>query len=57
MMNLSQLLLGIWLLLLGITWLGWVAISTQFLGGLAALTGLLVLFESVHPVVLYKRSV
>jgi len=54
-MSLGQLLLGIWLILLGITWLGWVTISTQFLGGLAAVTGLIWLVEGVHPLVLYRR--
>lgn len=54
-MSLSQLLLGIWLILVGLTWLTWVQISVQFLGGLAAITGLIWLIEGYHPIVLYRR--
>lgn len=56
-MSLSQLALAILLILVGITWLGWVAISVQFLGGLAAITGLLWLVEGYRPIVIYKRPV
>lgn len=56
-MSLGQLLLGLWLLLVGITWMTWVSISTQFLGGLAAVTGLIWLVESVHPITIYRRPV
>lgn len=54
-MQLGSLLLAIWLILVGLTWLTWVSISTQFLGGLAAVTGILLLVESYHPIVIYRR--
>lgn len=55
-MGLSHLLLGLWLLMVGLTWLGWVAISTQFLGGWVAVTGVLVLVEGYHPITIWKRA-
>lgn len=55
-MSLGHLLLGLWFILVGITWLTWVTISSQFLGGLAAITGLIWLLESYHPVTIWKRS-
>lgn len=54
-MSLSTLLLGVWLILVGITWLGWVAITLTFLGLWAFVTGIVLLIESVHPLVIYKR--
>lgn len=55
-MTLSNLLLGIWFILVGITWLTWVAIDTRFLGLWAFVTGIVLLVESVHPVTLWKRQ-
>lgn len=54
-MNLSSLLLAVFLILLGITWLGWVAISITFLGIWSLVTGILLLLEAYHPVVVYRR--
>lgn len=55
-LSLSQLLLGVWLILVGITWLGWVAISTHFLGLWAFVSGIVVLVETAHPLVIYRRQ-
>jgi hypothetical protein len=54
-MSLSSLLLAVWLILVGITWLAWVVISTQLLGLLAFITGLVWLLESAHPITVWKR--
>ncbi len=48
-MSLSSLLLAVWLILLGITWLAWVAISAKFLGIWAFVTGIVFLVEAVRP--------
>lgn len=53
-MSLSNLLLSIFLILLGVTWLAWIVIDTKILGLLAFVTGLAILFESAYPIV-YKR--
>lgn len=55
-MSLSTLLLGILLILLGIVWLGWVVISTKFIGIWALVTGIVILVESAHPITVYKRQ-
>lgn len=56
-MSLGTLLLGVFLILLGITWLTWVAISLTFLGVWAFVTGIVILLESsVRPIVVYKRQ-
>lgn len=49
-MSLGSLLLGIWLILVGVTWLSWVAIDAKFLGLLGFITGLVVLIESYRPI-------
>jgi uncharacterized membrane protein HdeD (DUF308 family) len=54
-MSLSTLLLAVFLILLGITWLGWVAISTTFLGVWALVTGIVWLLEAYHPIPLWTR--
>jgi hypothetical protein len=54
-MSLSSLLLAIWLILVGLAWLGWVTISTRFLGGWALVTGIVWLLESWHPITLPVR--
>lgn len=54
-MSLGSLALAIWLILVGLSWLGWVTISTKFLGGWAALTGLLLLLEAYHPITVWRR--
>lgn len=53
-MSLASLLLGIWLILVGVDWLAWVAISTKFLGLLAFITGLLWLISAYHPINISK---
>lgn len=55
-MNLSGILLAVWLILVGITWLGWVAIGTMFLGGFALVTGIVWLVEGVHPFPIFTRN-
>ena len=42
-MNISNLLLGLWLILVGVTWLGWVAIDVKLLGLLGFITGLVII--------------
>lgn len=54
-MSLGTILLAIWLILLGITFLTWVNISYQFLGGFAAVVGIILLVEGYHPITLFKR--
>lgn len=54
-MSLSTLLTAIFFILLGITWMGWVAISTMFLGVFAFITGLVWLLEAYHPVTVWQR--
>lgn len=55
-LTLSQLFLGALLILLGITWMGWVTIAPLFIGIMAFVTGILVLIDGVHPVVVVKRA-
>lgn len=54
-MALSTLLLAVWLILVGIVWLGWVTISIKFLGGWAAVTGIVMLVESYRPIAIPVR--
>lgn len=54
-MTLSSLLLAIFLILVGVTWLAWVTIDIKLLGLLAFITGLVFLVEGVHPLIIYKR--
>lgn len=54
-MSLSGLLLGIWLILIGLTWAGIVVITSKFLGFWALVTGILWLIEGYHPITVYKR--
>lgn len=49
-MNLSSLLLGLWLILVGATWLTWLSVDAKFLGLFAFITGLVWLIEGVHPI-------
>lgn len=55
-MSVSNLLLGVWLILVGVTWLTWVVIDTKFLGLLGFITGLAVLFEGARPLTVFKRQ-
>lgn len=52
-MSLSSVLLGIWLVLVGLSWAGIVSIGTSFLGFWALISGVLWLIELYHP--LWKR--
>lgn len=54
-MNLGSLLLAIWLILVGVTWAGWVAIDGKVLGLVAILTGVVWLIEAYHPIVIGNR--
>ncbi len=46
-MTLATLLLGIWVLLVGLTWAGVVEIGALFLGVWAIVTGILLLLEGL----------
>jgi uncharacterized membrane protein len=46
----SSLLLGIWLILVGVSGLGWITIDVKILGLLAFVTGLVILIEGVRPI-------
>lgn len=48
-MSLSSLLLGIWLILVGATWLTWLTVDAKFLGLWAFVTGIVWLIEGFHP--------
>lgn len=48
-MNLSSLLLGIWLVLVGIDRMDWADLSLKFLGVWAFVTGVVWLIEAYHP--------
>lgn len=54
-MNLSTLLLGVWLILVGVSWLAWVTVDVKLLGLLGFITGIVVLVEGVHPLTVWKR--
>jgi hypothetical protein len=56
-LHLSHVLLALWLILIGLLWLTWITINMKLLGGLAVVTGVLVLIEGVHPIVLYRHRV
>lgn len=45
----AQLLLGIWLICVGITWAGWASLSNVFLGVFALITGIVWLVEGYRP--------
>lgn len=48
-MSISSILLGLWLILVGSTWLAWIDVSLKFLGLLAFITGILWLIEAYRP--------
>lgn len=56
-MSISNLLLAIWLILVGVTWLTWVNIDIKFLGLLGFVTGILLLVESYHPINIRRPQV
>lgn len=49
-MSLGQLLLAVWLIILGMLWLGWVTVSNKFLGGWAFVTGIVLILEGISVV-------
>lgn len=49
-MSISQLLLGVWLILVGATWLTWLTIDSKFLGLFAFIVGILILVDNYHPI-------
>lgn len=54
-MGLSTLFLALFLILFGISALGWVAVSGTVLGIVALIAGVLILVEAYHPVTVYRR--
>lgn len=48
-MSLSSLMLGVWLILVGATWLTWLSIDLKFLGLFAFITGIVWLVEAYRP--------
>ena len=44
-MSLGYLLHAVWLVLLGLTWIGWIDLSAKFLGAFAILVGVVLLLE------------
>lgn len=54
-MYLSQLFLGIFLIILGAQWLGWIVLSLAFLGVFALVTGIIVLVDGYNPITVWKR--
>lgn len=46
-MALSTLALAVTLILVGLSWLGWVAVSVGVLGALALITGILIILEGL----------
>jgi hypothetical protein len=48
-MSVASFLLGVWLILVGVTWLTWVTIDIKFLGLLGFITGLVWLIEGAAP--------
>lgn len=55
-MSLSTLLLAVFLILWGVSTLGWIPVSAFILGLLAFITGVLILLESAHPITVYRRN-
>lgn len=53
-MNLSSLLLGVWLILVGATWLTWINVDVKFLGLFAFITGIVWLIEGFKPITIPK---
>lgn len=55
-MSLSTLLLAVFLILWGVSTLGWIAVSSFILGILAFAAGVLLLIEAAHPITVYRRN-
>lgn len=54
-MSIASLLTGIWLILVGATWLTWVNVDIKFLGLLGFITGVVWLVEGVAPKVWSRK--
>jgi hypothetical protein len=54
-MSLASVLLGIWLILVGLAWAAIISIPNVFLGFWALITGVLWLLEAYHPITVFKR--
>lgn len=54
-MSLTTLVLGVFLILLGMTWIGWIALSPLVLGIVALIAGILVLADGYRPVTIWRR--
>lgn len=50
-MSLGMLLLAVWLILQGVSGLGWLAVSAKFLAVWALVTGIVLIVEHWHPLV------
>lgn len=48
-MSIAALLTAIWFILVGVDWLGWVAINVKLLGLLAFIIGIVWLIDSYYP--------
>lgn len=48
-MSIAGFLTGIWLILVGASWLGWINVSLNFLGLLGFVTGIVWIVEGVAP--------
>jgi hypothetical protein len=55
MNNIGLFLLGIWLILVGATWLTWISVDSKFLGLLGFIVGIIILVLGVYPYVDRKR--
>jgi len=54
-MSVSQVLLAVWLILVGLSWSTILAIDVKFLGVFALITGIILLVDQVHPIAINKR--
>lgn len=54
-MSIANLLLAIWLILVGATWLTWVSIDQKFLGLLGFIVGIVILVDAFHPIVINRN--
>jgi uncharacterized membrane protein HdeD (DUF308 family) len=55
-MSLTTLALAVFLILYGISALGWVAVSATVIGVVALVAGILILVDGYHPVTVFRRG-
>lgn len=55
-MSISNLLLALWLILVGATWLTWITVDNKVLGLLGFIVGLVILVDSFHPLEINRHS-